>query len=64
MNCMMGHIELPAMMSKIIKEFTLSQGKFGDVKDLVMGMLDTYNYEKVSSQRDSQLIKVHFSTIQ
>lgn len=47
MSCMMGYIELPAMMSKIIKEFTFSKGRFGDVKDLVLGMLNTYNYEKV-----------------
>lgn len=47
MNCMMGYIELPAIMAKIIQEFTFSEGRFGDVKDLVLGMLSTYNYEKV-----------------
>ena len=50
MNCMMGNVELPALMSKIIKEFTFSDGSFGDVKALVLGMLHTYNYEKVGYQ--------------
>ena len=48
MNCMMGYIELPSIMAKIIQEFTFSEGRFGDVKDLVLGMLHTYNYEKVT----------------
>ena len=50
MNCMMGHIELPAMMAKVVGDFNFSRGKFGDVKDLVIGMLNTYNYEKVLAQ--------------
>lgn len=49
---MMGHVELPAMMSKIVGDFNFSHGKFGDVKDLVMGMLKTYNYENVSLPRN------------
>jgi len=54
MNCMMGYIELPAIMAKILKEFTFSEGRFGDVKDLVMGMLGTYNYEKVESRAQAK----------
>ena len=29
------------------KDPTYSSGKFGEVKDLLLGMLDTCNYEKV-----------------
>ncbi|XP_067930193.1 vacuolar protein sorting-associated protein 8 homolog [Watersipora subatra] len=46
LNSMMEYIELPAIMSKIVKEFTFGEGRFGDVKDLVLGMIHTYNYEK------------------
>ena len=27
-------------------------GKFGDIKDLLLGLLDTYNYEQVSRHRE------------
>lgn len=56
MNCMMGYIALPSLMSKIIEEFTFSEGRFGDVKDLVLGMLHTYNYEKVRCVTFSDLL--------
>ena len=29
------------------KDPTYSTGKFGEIKELILGMLDTYNYEKV-----------------
>ena len=30
-----------------LKDPAYNTGKFGEVKELVLGMLDTYNYEKV-----------------
>ncbi|XP_074642624.1 vacuolar protein sorting-associated protein 8 homolog [Tubulanus polymorphus] len=46
LNSMMGFIALPAILQKIIQDPTYSSGKFGDIRELILGMLDTYNYEK------------------
>jgi len=42
---MMSYISLPAVLQKIMQDRTYSSGKFGEIKDLILGMLDTYNYE-------------------
>jgi len=42
---MMSYISLPAVLQKIMQDRTYNSGKFGEIKDLILGMLDTYNYE-------------------
>ena len=42
---MMGHIALPAVLQKIMQDPAYNTGKFGEIKELMLGMLDTYNYE-------------------
>ena len=42
---MMSFISLPAVLQKIMSDPAYSTGKFGEIKQLVLGMLDTYNYE-------------------
>ena len=36
---------MPAVLEKIMQDPTYKSGKFGEVKELIMGMLETYNYE-------------------
>ncbi|XP_013387109.1 vacuolar protein sorting-associated protein 8 homolog isoform X2 [Lingula anatina] len=45
LNSMMGYISMPAILQKIMQDPAYSNGKFGEVRELIMGMLDTYNYE-------------------
>lgn len=44
-NSMMGFVALPAILTKIMANGS-SIRSFGEVKDLIIGMLETYNYEK------------------
>ncbi|XP_064646589.1 vacuolar protein sorting-associated protein 8 homolog isoform X2 [Lineus longissimus] len=46
LNSMMGYIALPAILQKIMQDPTYSTGKFGEIRELILGMLETYNYEK------------------
>jgi len=43
-NSMMGSVSLPAILSKVLSDKTLA-GSFGQIKDLILGMLETYTYE-------------------
>lgn len=45
-NAMMAYIPLPAVLQKIMSDPAYGSGRFGEMKDLLLGMLDTYNYEK------------------
>lgn len=44
---MMGHIALPAILQKIMQDPAYNTGKFGEIRELILGMLETYNYEQV-----------------
>ncbi|CAE1274106.1 VPS8 [Acanthosepion pharaonis] len=46
LNSMMGYIALPAILQKIMQDPAYNTGKFGEVKEMVLGMLETYNYEQ------------------
>ncbi|XP_064597923.1 vacuolar protein sorting-associated protein 8 homolog [Liolophura sinensis] len=46
LNSMMGYIALPAILQKIMQDPAYNTGKFGEVKELILGMLETYNYEE------------------
>jgi len=42
---MMSYISMPAVLEKIMQDPTYKSGKFGEIKELILGMLETYNYE-------------------
>ncbi|ESO93558.1 hypothetical protein LOTGIDRAFT_215952 [Lottia gigantea] len=46
LNSMMGYISPPAILQKIVQDPAYNTGKFGEVKELIIGMLDNYNYEQ------------------
>ncbi|CAB3988597.1 vacuolar sorting-associated 8 homolog [Paramuricea clavata] len=46
LNSMTGHISLPMILQKIMQDPTYNSGKFGEIRELIMGMLDTYSYEE------------------
>ncbi|XP_014767622.1 vacuolar protein sorting-associated protein 8 homolog isoform X2 [Octopus bimaculoides] len=46
LNSMMGYIALPSILQKIMQDPAYNTGKFGEVKELILGMLETYNYEE------------------
>ncbi|XP_053385368.1 vacuolar protein sorting-associated protein 8 homolog [Mercenaria mercenaria] len=43
---MMGYIAPPAILQKIMQDPAYNTGKFGEIRELILGMLETYNYEK------------------
>jgi len=47
LNNMMGCLALPAILHKILQDPAYSSGRFGEIRELILGMLDTYNYEQV-----------------
>lgn len=55
-NAMMAYIPLPAVLQKIMSDPAYSSGRFGEMKDLLLGMLDTYNYEKTLLHTCANLI--------
>ncbi|XP_077997967.1 vacuolar protein sorting-associated protein 8 homolog isoform X1 [Glandiceps talaboti] len=63
LNSMMGYIALPAILQKTMQDPTYSSGKFGDMRELVLGMLDTYNYEKTLLKTTNSLLNhdLHWS---
>ncbi|XP_072048156.1 LOW QUALITY PROTEIN: vacuolar protein sorting-associated protein 8 homolog [Amphiura filiformis] len=56
LNSMMGHIALPAILQKIMQDPAYSSGKFGEFRELLLGMLDTYNYEKTLLKTTNNLL--------
>ncbi|EDO31039.1 predicted protein, partial [Nematostella vectensis] len=56
MNGMMGYIALPAILQKIMQDPTYSTRKFGEIKELILGMLNTYNYESTLLKTTNQLL--------
>ena len=56
LSSMMGYIALPAVLQKIMQDPAYSSGKFGEIKELMLGMLDTYNYELTLLQTTKSLL--------
>ncbi|KAG1714892.1 Vacuolar protein sorting-associated protein 8 [Nymphon striatum] len=46
LNSMMGYISVPSILEKIMKDPAYSGGKLGEIRDMIMGMLETYSYEQ------------------
>nr|XP_002121576.1 vacuolar protein sorting-associated protein 8 homolog [Ciona intestinalis] len=46
LTSMIGHMTLPAVLQKIIQDPAYKSGKFGEIRNLLLGMLETYQYER------------------
>ncbi|XP_064465584.1 vacuolar protein sorting-associated protein 8 homolog [Ornithodoros turicata] len=53
---MMGFVALPRILHKLVQDPTYSSGKFAQVKDLIVKMLDTHNYEKALLNTTNRLL--------
>lgn len=53
---MMGFVALPQILHKLMQDPGYSLGKFGEVRQFVMKMLDTHNYEKALLHTTSRLL--------
>ena len=56
LSSMMGYIALPAVLQKIMHDPAYNTGKFGEIKELILGMLDTYNYELTLLETTKKLL--------
>ncbi|XP_063227477.1 vacuolar protein sorting-associated protein 8 homolog [Bacillus rossius redtenbacheri] len=54
--CMSSHVSLPAMLQFILKDPAYTGGKFGDIRELMMGMLSNSCYEETLLQVTSRLL--------
>lgn len=67
LNSMMGYIALPTILHKIMQDPAYSTGKFGEVRELILGMLETYNYEQTLMETCKNLmnhdIHVHLKNL-
>ncbi|XP_065646918.1 vacuolar protein sorting-associated protein 8 homolog [Hydra vulgaris] len=53
---MMAYISLPAILQKIMRDPAYNAGKFGEIKEFILGMLDTYNYELTLLETTNSLL--------
>ncbi|CAL1539613.1 unnamed protein product [Lymnaea stagnalis] len=56
LNSMMGYISPPAILQKIMQDPAYNTGKFGEVKELIIGMLENYNYEETLMETCKNLV--------
>ncbi|XP_042188283.1 vacuolar protein sorting-associated protein 8 homolog [Callorhinchus milii] len=54
LNSITDHIPPTAILQKVIQDPGYSMGKFGDVRDLTLGMLDTFVYEQIATKATRQ----------
>uniref|UniRef100_A0A2L2YDL3 Vacuolar protein sorting-associated protein 8-like protein n=1 Tax=Parasteatoda tepidariorum TaxID=114398 RepID=A0A2L2YDL3_PARTP len=56
LNNMMGYISLPAILQRVVQDPAYNTGKFGEIRELIMGMFETYNYEKTLLATTTKLL--------
>ncbi|KAK7507486.1 hypothetical protein BaRGS_00001421 [Batillaria attramentaria] len=56
LNSMMGYIAPPDMLQKIMQDPAYNTGKFGEIKELIIGMLENYNYEETLMETCKNLL--------
>ncbi|XP_068082015.1 vacuolar protein sorting-associated protein 8 homolog isoform X2 [Anabrus simplex] len=56
LTSMSGYVSLPAMLQVILKDPAYTGGKFGDIRELMMGMLTNSCYEETLLQTTSRLL--------
>uniref|UniRef100_H2ZCD2 Vacuolar protein sorting-associated protein 8 central domain-containing protein n=1 Tax=Ciona savignyi TaxID=51511 RepID=H2ZCD2_CIOSA len=62
LTSMIGHMTLPAVLQKIIQDPAYRSGKFGEIRSLLLGMLETYQYERTLLNTTLQLLARHRHT--
>ncbi|XP_078459941.1 vacuolar protein sorting-associated protein 8 homolog [Lampetra planeri] len=66
LNSMTGFLTLPAILQRIIQDPIYGSGRFGEIKELVLGMLDTFSYEQTLLETTTGLLNqdLHWSLSQ
>ncbi|KAJ8385099.1 hypothetical protein AAFF_G00193200 [Aldrovandia affinis] len=63
LNSMTSFIALPAIIQRILQDPVYGKGKLAEIQGLILGMLDTFNYEQTLLQTTSSLLNqdLHWS---
>ncbi|XP_047458878.1 vacuolar protein sorting-associated protein 8 homolog isoform X2 [Mugil cephalus] len=63
LNCMSSFISLPAIIQQILQDPVYGKGKLAEVQCLILGMLDTFNYEQTLLETTTSLLNhdLHWS---
>ncbi|XP_029766966.1 vacuolar protein sorting-associated protein 8 homolog [Terrapene carolina triunguis] len=63
LNNMAAFIALPSILQRILQDPVYGRGKLGEIQGLVLGMLDTFNYEQTLLETTTNLLNhdLHWS---
>uniref|UniRef100_A0A3P9HX44 VPS8 subunit of CORVET complex n=1 Tax=Oryzias latipes TaxID=8090 RepID=A0A3P9HX44_ORYLA len=63
LNCMSSFISLPAIIQQILQDPVYGRGKLSEIQGLILGMLDTFNYEQTLLETTTSLLNhdLHWS---
>ncbi|XP_005999154.1 vacuolar protein sorting-associated protein 8 homolog isoform X1 [Latimeria chalumnae] len=63
LNSMTGFIALPLILQRILQDPVYGKGKLGEIQGLILGMLDTFNYEQTLLEATTNLLNhdLHWS---
>nr|XP_020479091.1 vacuolar protein sorting-associated protein 8 homolog [Monopterus albus] len=63
LNCMSSFISLPAIIQRILQDPVYGKGKLAEIQGLILGMLDTFNYEQTLLETTTALLNhdLHWS---
>uniref|UniRef100_A0A3B4VJT2 VPS8 subunit of CORVET complex n=1 Tax=Seriola dumerili TaxID=41447 RepID=A0A3B4VJT2_SERDU len=63
LNCMSCFISLPAIIQRILQDPVYGKGKLAEIQGLILGMLDTFNYEQTLLETTTSLLNhdLHWS---
>ncbi|XP_038644180.1 LOW QUALITY PROTEIN: vacuolar protein sorting-associated protein 8 homolog [Scyliorhinus canicula] len=63
LNSMTGFIALPSILQRILQDPMYGKGKLGEIQTLILGMLDTFNYEQTLLETTTNLLNhdLHWS---
>ncbi|XP_075463221.1 vacuolar protein sorting-associated protein 8 homolog isoform X3 [Ascaphus truei] len=63
LNSMATFISLPSILQRILQDPVYGRGKLGEIQGLVLGMLDTFNYEQTLLETTTSLLNqdLHWS---
>lgn len=56
LNSMSGFITLPAIIQRILQDPVYGKGKLSEIQGLILGMLDTFNYEQTLLETTTSLL--------
>lgn len=63
LNSMAAFIALPSILQRILQDPIYGKGKLGEIQGLILGMLDTFNYEQTLLETTASLLNqdLHWS---